>query len=650
MTRTRSECANRPRGGGVVLLWQGAPEDAPGEEGLVLWQGAAHRTGVLSLTEYLDRHAEAIRRRYLAWAQDLGETRIMGRRLRERFIIAGDESLWTYSLFVELSKWNLRSMDRMLKVMAFELLLAERAPESVTFAGSDADLNRVLRGLCRHLRIGYQWIRLPRERSTARRPLRRMLPEVVRGLFAQAYFFLARLELPRPATPDSTDALRVLICTPFFNHNADQHDAREFTSRYWATLPRLLVQSGRRVHWLHLFYRHAKIPSARAAGEVLRRIQRDSAGSGSHSFVEAYVPLTAFLGIFGCWCRFVLESLLVGMQLRARFARNPCESFWPLLRSDWASAFRGVDCVISLVYAQSFDWALRSLPHQDEGILLMENQGWERSLARAWRVHRHGRLAGVPHSTIRFWDLRYHCDPRRYATQHRGFLPGPSVVILNGQAAKGEYLATSSVRENLVDCEALRYLHLRQGTPREVNRQGALRLLVLSDYLLESTDELLRLVGSAQRIVRAPLQVSVKPHPNCPISLRRYAGIELRVVDEAVPQLVPGADLVLTSNDTSAAVDAYVGGGRILVYDDCRGVNFSPLRHIQGVTFVHNALDLATAIDKLWEGEGDHTHHQAREFFNIDTRLALWRRYFGLTKPAHEENAEDELKYANRER
>lgn len=643
MTQTTGELANGLPAGGTMLLWQGAAENVPhGEppgQTLVLWEGAAPEIRALSLTEYLERHAEEIRRRYLAWAHELGLTPVGGRPLCKRFVFGRAGSLWARSLFVEQSIWNQRSLEKILKVLAFEQLLAERAPAAVRFAGCDRDLSRVLGALCRQRDLDYRWVRRPRPRDV-RRSLRRALPHVVRGMAAQAYFLLTRLRLPRPVAADSSPARRVLLCAPFFNHNADQRDASEFTSRYWTVLPRLLVESGWRVQWLHLFYRHDRIPDGRTAAAVLRRVEHDSAWSGSHSFVEAYLPLSAFLRIFGRWCRLLPESFLVGMRLRLRFARHPHESFWPLLRADFASAFRGVDCVVAMVYAESFDRALRRLAHQDEGLYLMENQGWERALADAWSRHRHGRLAGVAHSTVRFWDLRYHCDPRRYEPYFRRLLPAPGVVIVNGRMARRSYLATSGVREKVIDCEALRYLHLVRGRPRKVEPADDLRLLVLGDFLRDSTARMLRLVAAACAGVTTPVQVWVKPHPNCPVDTAQYPQLALRIVDETVSQLVAAVHLVLASNTTSAAVDAYIGGGRILVYDDQRGVNFSPLRGLQGVRFVHGAPDLAAAFNELWSGGANQPQSETEEFFHIDPRLTLWRQHFGLPPAADRQLAE----------
>ena len=50
----------------------------------------------------------------------------------------------------------------------------------------------------------------------------------------------------------------------------------------------------------------------------------------------------------------------------------------------------------------------KCLPRQKLGVYVQENQPWEVALLHFWRQFGHGQIIGVPHSTIRFWDLRYH--------------------------------------------------------------------------------------------------------------------------------------------------------------------------------------------------------------------------------------------------
>jgi len=627
-----SDTACRVGGSAGLLLWAADAHLAPKHGNVVLWQGAAGEPGVRSLTHYIEIHADEIRRRYLAWSHDLGETRVFGRRLRERFNLADGTSFWWLSMFVEQSSWKQRSLEALLKLFALELLLEREAPAELIFRGSDREVNLILRSICRRRGVRYQWSKVPRKRRFALQAAVRGLPRLLQGIMALAYFISVRLALRRSPRPVAVvSAERILICGPFANHDASARGAGAFTSRYWGTLPRMLAQDGFEVDWLHYFYAHDRVPTARGARKALRQIHDNSARAVAHSFVESYLPVLRLMTIFVRWLAIAAESVVVGLCLRSRFAKDPRESYWPLIHDDWAKTFRGFGSVQNLFYDACFDHALKISGRYDECIYLMENQSWERSLARAWHKHQHGRLTGVAHSTIRFWDLRYHCDPRRYDSAYRSSLPAPDCVALNGRVARQEYLETCPERELVADCEALRYLHLVPGTPRDLTdlaRGEELRILVLGDYTQERTDALVGVAEGVRGRTGVPIALWVKAHPSCPVDVSRYPHSALRIVNDPVAGLVSSVHLVLASNTTSAALEAYVCGARVLVFDDRSGVNYSPLRRVQGASFIRDANDLRSAIESLQLGTREEERRQTEVFFNIDPDLPSWRRYF----------------------
>jgi surface carbohydrate biosynthesis protein (TIGR04326 family) len=606
-----------------LLLWARETDPPPEHGNILLWQGAAREAGVRSLTRYLEDRAEEIRRRYLAWAHELGETAVLGHRLRDRFKLADGTSYWWLSAFVEQSAWKQRSVEIVLKMLALEHLIEREVPTELCVHGLDGGVSRVLRALCRQRGIRYREATAPRA-TPGLRALSQRLPRTLQGLFGLAYFACVRLALRRPSSAAAC-ARRVLICGPFANHNAARQQRGAFASRYWGTLPEALVQEGFEVQWLHYFYAHEEIPTARAAREILRRLGEASTQAPRHALVESYLSVGDYAAIFIEWLALTLESWMVGWCLRRRFARNPHESYWPVIRDDWAKTFRGFGCVQNLLFDRCFDRALQSSGAYSQCLYLMENQGWERALAKAWHRHQHGRLTGVAHSTVRFWDLRYHCDPRRYDEPHRALLPGPDWVVLNGRAARGEYLDTCAEREFIAVCEALRYLHLRPGSARDLGdltQLGRLKILILGDYTRDRTDSLLRAALAVRDRTSLPLELWIKPHPGCPAAPLPDAA--LKIANDPVAALVSSAHVVLASNTTSAALEAYVCGARVFVFDDLSGVNYSPLRRVRGVSFVHDADDLCRAIDSLGASAPEEQRH-TEGFFNVDPDLPGWR-------------------------
>jgi surface carbohydrate biosynthesis protein (TIGR04326 family) len=615
-----------------LLVWAGEPHAVPPHSNALLWDGTSTGSSVRSIRDLVEEHAEEVRRRYLAWCHEFGETTAAGRPVRECFAFADGTSLWSQSVFVEQSAWRQRSLEPILKITAFELLLERMPAARVHFVGADGGLAETLRRVCRRHGVEFEWTRLRRSRRLSAASLVRALPQTLQGLLMLLYLLPSRLRLAAPGAVEEHTAPgsgNVLIAGPFFNFDVRvANSGGVFTSRFWTVLPAVLAETGLRITWLQTFYRHEEIPSPRAAARVMSRINQGCGPGESHVLLDAYLTLTGAARVARRWFAAAVESWHVARELERRQALDPVLRYWPLLRHDWARAFRGVLCVEGLLYAECYDRALRALPHQHEGLYLMEGQGWERALAAAWRRHGHGRLAGVVHSTIRFWDLRYHADPRRYAGGTAGYLAGPDVVICNGRVARAAYLSTAAVRESLVDCEALRYLHLTQKEKRERQiRTATLRILVVGDFTPAGTAAVLDLMETARTQLQIPLEVRMKAHPNCPVQPAQYPRLDLVLLPGSVAEQSREVEVVLAANLTSAAVDAYASGARVLIYDDGVSFNYSPLRGMPGVLFVRTAQELCVALHAAGSGDGRGGNVQNEPFFNIDTALPCWRAY-----------------------
>jgi hypothetical protein len=61
------------------------------------------------------------------------------------------------------------------------------------------------------------------------------------------------------------------------------------------------------------------------------------------------------------------------------------------------------------------------------------------------------------------------------------------------------------------------------------------------------------------------------------------------------------------------------------------GVNFSPLRQMQGVSFIRSAEELCVAIETLRPGDAQAVP-RAADFFHTDSDLPRWRDYFNIPR------------------
>ena len=107
-----------------------------------------------------------------------------------------------------------------------------------------------------------------------------------------------------------------------------------------------------------------------------------------------------------------------------------------------------------------FESAISNLKQQDKGVYLQENQGWEFAFIHVWKKYFNKQIIGFPHSSVRYWDLRYFYDSRSYDNESNCDLPVPDKIACNGEYVKKMYFMSDFPKKNLIKVESLRYLYL----------------------------------------------------------------------------------------------------------------------------------------------------------------------------------------------
>jgi surface carbohydrate biosynthesis protein (TIGR04326 family) len=313
----------------------------------------------------------------------------------------------------------------------------------------------------------------------------------------------------------------------------------------------------------------------------------------------------------------------------ARDAFRPSDShlnLWPLYRSDWINSMVGSTAVWNCFTLNLFEVIFASVKPQKLGIYLQENQGWEAALIHVWKTCGHGKLVGVPHATVRFWDLRYYHAPCLFQNSNWNALPRPDFVAVNARIAKDAYMQGGYPWEELLDVEALRYLYLNDMQKRKVksiieDSPDGLRILILGDIVPSVNELVLRAVSCTSKLLTRRVTFYVRAHPACPINLAITPEIEFKLSDASLIESLQRCDAVLTGGGTSAAVDAYCSGIRVIQVLSPEQFNMCPLRGLPGVAYVRSALKLQQVIDDLTFASCD----DSVAYFNLDDQIPGWK-------------------------
>jgi surface carbohydrate biosynthesis protein (TIGR04326 family) len=599
------------------------------------WNGYADSADAKSLLRYVDQHGERLRRTYLALVHELGETVIGGRSVIEHLDLGRGTSFWWLTLLAEKSVFKSPRIADCLRLLALEEIVATTGCRNLRLVSGDRPLARAVRGLCVSRSIVFDWRRRRvRDLRTWRRRLFDGLPFVAQGALHIVRHAISRwpLRAARPSVWHASPGAITLV-SYFFALDRVAAAAGRFSQRQWEALPALLTRAGIRTNFLHHFLYSPHIPNTRDAVDLIGRFNRHQEGASSHALLDAALTPGVLLQVFRLWVHLLRASVRL-RDIRFHCTPNGAQvSLWPLLRADWFSSIVGFAAVSNLMMVVLFDRVLSSMPRQQLGLYLCENQAWERALIAAWRAHDHGELVAVQHSSVRFWDLRYWEDPRTVRARGSLRIPLPSRVAVNGRVARAAFEASGYEKGELVDVEALRYLHLCGGRHhRPPGPDSARNVLIIGDFRAAATLRLINCVDDAVRSTRpaTACRFVLKCHPAGRVDPSGLPGTLVHVSERPLPELIAESDVVFSSNTTSGGLDAYFAGVAVIVFLSGEDLNLSPLNGVPGVHFVSDGAELAAALERSDSRARLPDVHipaasPADDFFWLDPALPRWR-------------------------
>jgi surface carbohydrate biosynthesis protein (TIGR04326 family) len=621
------------------MIWdtEGLPPE--GEWVPVLWRsyGESGRSSY-SIPRLVEEQAESLRERYLAWIYKLGESRIDNNRLIDHLELRPGFSYWWMTLIAEKGNaYKSLYIIHCLKLFVLEELIAGQSVSGITLVSSNRMLAQTFRLWCKSIGLTFNWQASEEEEEQTSwiRKAYRKLPQPLQAVI----FFLRYLYQRWPLRQKDAQFDSDITVVDYLIH-LDPRALTEgsFASNFWTDLVASLDQAGAKVHWLHHYIGHEAVPSPERARDLIARFNQNGKGNQYHCCLDGALGVSVVLATLRDYGKLIWKSLKLREVKRCFHAGDPKLNVWPLFKRDWINAMRGPIAILNCLNINMFERMFNRLPHQKLGIYLQENQGWEMGLIRAWRSAGHGQLIGVPHSTVRFWDLRYFFDQRSYGLTGKNELPVPDKVVLNGPSSLNAYRKGGYPAEQLAEAEALRYLYLadlKDQCGSDQNISGTLRILVLGDYLAAITRQQLQWLTEASFLLPPDTCYVLKPHPNCPVRYSDYPSLKLQNMSLPLADLLRQCNVVYTSNITSAAVDAYCAGVPVISMLDGNALNMSPLRGMRNVTYVTNHVELAQALRTVPDrADVD----QIEPYFCLDRGVPLWRK---LLEPVSAESSLD---------
>jgi surface carbohydrate biosynthesis protein (TIGR04326 family) len=616
---------------GNIIIWD--EEGSPSYEAdlKILWCNfnGGDDPSVISISEIVEDDAAGLRSKYLSWLYELGTTEIRGKRIIDILEIRPGFSFWWMTLLAQRTNaFESRYILDVVKLIALEDL-TNRFPvlKSIHLVSNNKKLIISLKEFSEVK--GYKF-RSTSPHRTGRgfssKPFYRRLPYPLQAFFYLINYFSSFYTVRRtnPKVKNFSDQDQISVIDILVHLDKDSISGGNFKSNYWTAIVPVLESSGIKTNWIHSFYKHESVKTPGLARALLKKFNYHVGERQSHLLLEAGLSIRNTLNTVRDYIIIVIKaSQFTGMRSQFR-PQNSAFNFWIFFKEDWNNSFFGTEAMINCLRLNLFEDTFRNIPHQRTGIYIQENQPWEMSLIYSWKVAGHGKLIGVPHTTVRYWDLRYFLDKRSFLSYKNNF-PIPDIVAVNGNVAYKTYIEGGYPPALISKVEALRYLHLLDVIEKpslKFSNKDALSILVCGDILSATNEKMLDWLNSALPILPYNLIIKVKPHPARSIDPEKYPSLNLKIFNEPLHHLLSEVDVTFTSNITSAAVDAYFSGVPVVSMLDGDSFNISPLRGLNGVSFVTSSSELASA---LLNSRGKE-NLQTEPYFYLDRKLPLWRK------------------------
>jgi surface carbohydrate biosynthesis protein (TIGR04326 family) len=617
----------------TLLIWDSEAPLPGGDEYKVLWQSynIENLETEVSISQLIEDNADWLKSEYLALIYELGEAKMGSDRVVDFLEISPDFSYWWMTLLTEKCNYSKSpQIGNVIKLIALNLWLKDKYYSAIKLVSDNVMLVDSMQILTKKLGIKFDCQRLPiKNTDSLIRKVHDNLPNLFKVIIYLSSYLTDRWSLRGVGIDRWKSSIATTTFVSYFtNIDLDLLKQGRYKSEYWSELPDALEKKNIESNWLHIYVKSESIPTVSSAKRLVEKFNKVYQGKQNHLFLDSFLSVGVVRKAVFSWLVLAYKQRKVEKVLK-----NHAGYFWPLLRDDFRSSLTGVTAIQNLLSLYLFKSAMMMLIVQKKGAYLQENQGWEFGFISAWSEFGHKSLVGVPHSTVRYWDLRYFFDPRSYIRRRALDLPLPDKVGVNGTVAKNTYINGGYPASGLVKLEALRYLQLGESissvskkNKHKTTAAGVKLVLVLGDYLPKNTVSQMELLQKASQFVKSKVKYIVKPHPMCPILIDNYPELDAIITNRAINQLIDDCVLAYTSSVTSAAVDVYCTGKPVVTILDPATLNISPLRNIQETSFVSTPKELADVINKVdWMSS---TGTRSRDYFYLDYKLPKWSEFF----------------------
>ena len=612
----------------TAVVWVGISEDKWPTQLTILWNAfkrPSDPNNVVSLPAFIEENDKVVRERVLKYLVTIKNAEIKNKTTFQHLTLASGYSYW-WSTLIALKRWrNSGNIPFACKIVALEMLMELHNIRSINVESDEPELrSRILECIRRPepSKILSYFLGL----KSLMIDLGCFLFHLVRALGSFAHYLYETRKVPKIENQSSLSKQMLFI--DFYNASEPTNQGHQvITSTYWGGLPQWLQNNSTvQPDWLHNFPENIDNRKIRTATNTLKN--RSDENFGSHSLLLFKPTRETIIESTRSYFLLIKKFWTLRAISKVKYEHSLGTNLWPLFKGEWRESLIGSTAIRHCLLIASVERFVRLMPKYEQIVYLMENQPWESPFIYSCTKHGQGRLFGVAHSTVRFWDLRYFQHQDEHSVNSEADHPSPHIIVVNGSEAKSLLQDNRWLTDNqIVVAEALRYGYLSTLTrTRTIGKSDLPHLVVLGDFLPSANTFLLTKLHESQKFTTTKFRMSLRSHPICKFNSDETRSFNDSITDVDLKTLLESADVVLTTANSSSAAESVSLGIPTILMVDPESLNYSPFRKTELAQFVTTAEELSSALI----GFNDLVSSQIPDFFCLDDDYPRWRNLLSI--------------------
>jgi len=612
----------------TAVVWVGISADKWPTQLTILWNAfkrPSDPNNVVSLPAFIEENDKVVRERVLKYLVTIKNAEIKNKTTFQHLTLASGYSYW-WSTLIALKRWrNSGNIPFACKIVALEMLMELHNIRSINVESDEPELrSRILECIRRPepSKILSYFLGL----KSLMIDLGCFLFLLVRALGSFAHYLYETRKVPKIENQSSLSKQMLFI--DFYNASEPTNQGHQvITSTYWGGLPQWLQNNSTvQPDWLHNFPENIDNRKIRTATNTLKN--RSDENFGSHSLLLFKPTRETIIESTRSYFLLIKKFWTLRAISKVKYEHSLGTNLWPLFKGEWRESLIGSTAIRHCLLIASVERFVRLMPKYEQIVYLMENQPWESPFIYSCTKHGQGRLFGVAHSTVRFWDLRYFQHQDEHSVNSEADHPSPHIIVVNGSEAKSLLQDNRWLTDNqIVVAEALRYGYLSTLTrTRTIGKSDLPHLVVLGDFLPSANTFLLTKLHESQKFTTTKFRMSLRSHPICKFNSDETRSFNDSITDVDLKTLLESADVVLTTANSSSAAESVSLGIPTILMVDPESLNYSPFRKTELAQFVTSAEELSLALI----GFNDLVSSQIPDFFCLDDDYPRWRNLLSI--------------------